>query len=215
MKKAYTLLIFDWDGTLMDSTGQIVASFQAAIAACQLPARDDARIRQLIGLGIHEAMASLYPELPTSQVMGMLAQYRSAYLAPSNNQVLYPGVLDMLHALKAQGYELAVATGKSRVGLNRVLEETGLRDFFVATRTADECTSKPAPDMVNEILWQTTTLPEQALVIGDTDYDLLMAKSAGVDAVAVLGGAHPLERLQAAQPLTVLNAAVDLPAWLR
>lgn len=213
--KPYQLLIFDWDGTLMDSAGHIVAAFQKAIIELDLPARDDRSIRELIGLGLDVAMARLYPELETDYVMKLLDAYRRGFVAASPAQsTLFAGVQDSLLVLREEQYRLAVATGKSRAGLERELQSSELAAFFEASRCADETRSKPDPLMLEELLWETGLEAEQALMIGDTEYDIAMAKRIGMPALAVDCGVHERDRLLQAGALDLIADVAQLPLWL-
>jgi len=212
----YRLLIFDWDGTLVDSIGRIVDSMRLAAAACELPRRDDASIKGIIGLGLPEAIRELYPELVEPGRAELFRRlYSEHYLAlevePSS---LFAGVADALAAFRAEGYQLAVATGKSRHGLQRVLVGYGWLDYFDITRCADETASKPDPLMLHEILAHCQVSPEQALMIGDSSFDLQMARRAGVDSVAVGYGAQPLDVLRKHGPRLAIDDFAELRAWL-
>src|SRR5699024_333999 len=204
--RRYDLLIFDWDGTLMDSAGEIVAAMQEAIRDIGLPARSDDQLRDLIGLGLHDSVARLFPDLAPEQVSRWLLAYRQRYTAPHRQSLLFEPVRDTLAQLARDGHDMAVATGKSRRGLDRVLAQVDIGDYFRCTRCADETRPKPAPDMVEDILLRTATQPARALVVGDTEYDMVMARDAGVDAVGVACGVHDAGRLHAAGALTVLDS---------
>jgi len=210
----YELLIFDWDGTLMDSAGEIVAVMQKAIQETGLPERSPDQLRDLIGLGLHEALSRLFPELDAQRLRDWLSVYRRRYMSPSSRALLFPTVQETLQQLLKQGYVLAVATGKSRRGLDRAMTQANLDGYFRYTRCADEAASKPAPDMVEDILLRAATRPERALVIGDTEYDMAMARAAGVAAVGVLCGVHHGVRLRASGASALLETVADLPAWL-
>lgn len=212
--RRYDLLIFDWDGTLMDSAGEIVSSMQKAIQDTGLPERSPDQLRDLIGLGLNEAVGRLFPELDPERVRDWLSSYRRRYMSPESKAILFESVRETLVQLDNTGYELAVATGKSRRGLERALVQTNTTRFFACTRCADEAASKPAPGMVEDILLRTATLPERALVIGDTEYDMAMARSAGVDALGVRCGVHDGARLEAAGACAILPSVADLPEWL-
>lgn len=212
--RRYGLLIFDWDGTLMDSTRQIVSAMQSAIQESGLPERSPDQLRDLIGLGLNETVQRLFPGIDPERVRNWLSVYRRRYVSPSSRAVLFESVRETLQRLTDDGYELAVATGKSRRGLERVLTQTETADFFRCTRCVDEAASKPAPGMVNAILLHTATLPEHALMIGDTEYDMAMARAAGVDALGVSCGVHGGARLRAAGACAVLTSVAELPAWL-
>ena len=218
MARQYDLLIFDWDGTLADSTGVIVDGMQRAIRALGLAARSDDAIRMLIGLGFREGLSELYPEHDPVELEAALMAYRSAQGEHAAHSVapLYEGVLDVLTALQSDGHRLAVATGKSRFGLDRAIaHHEPLERTFIATRTADETATKPNPLMLYELLAECRVPAHRALMIGDTDYDIAMAEAAGVPSLAVAGGAHPMERLRSAGALAVLDAITHLPAWLQ
>lgn len=212
----YQLLIFDWDGTLVDSIGRIVESMHRAVDACGLPQLTDGAIKGIIGLGLPEAIQVLYPELRDEVLIERLRDgYGEHYLAlerePSS---LFPGVEESLVAFREQGYRLAVATGKTRRGLQRVLEGRGWLEFFDVTRCADETASKPHPRMLHEIMGHCAVPAERALMVGDSSFDLLMARNASVDSVAVGFGAQPLESLRAHKPRLAINEFYELRAWL-
>ncbi len=215
IQRRYELLIFDWDGTLMDSAGQIVASFQTAIELLKLPARRNEQISELIGLGLTEAFSRLYPELDDTARLDVMKLYGQHYRSlPSAHAPLFAGIPDTLARLQAQGYQLAIATGKSRAGLNRALQQTGLSAYFCASRCADETASKPDPRMLEELLLHTATEPERALMIGDTEYDMAMARAAGIPALGVACGVHDKQRLLAAGAMAVVQDAAQIPGWL-
>jgi phosphoglycolate phosphatase len=212
----YRLLIFDWDGTLADSAGPIVAAMQGAIAALNLPPREDEAIRELIGLGLTDALARLYPELDTPELLRLLAQYRHRVPAALAHEApLFPGVRQTLEILHAQGYLLAVATGKSRRGMERSLRaHPYLQNLLVGSRCADETASKPDPAMLHELLEQTAVTASQALMIGDTEYDMAMAAAIGMPALGVACGVHAPLRLRAAGARAVIEDIRSLPVWL-
>jgi phosphoglycolate phosphatase len=213
--RRYDVIILDWDGTLMNSAPRIVAAMQAAIAGTGLPARSDEQIRELIGLGLDDALGRLFPGLDLESARAALAQYRQRFLAPPAEAVsLFPGVETALQQLDASGYRLAIATGKSRRGLDRELNETGLARLFGVSRCADECASKPDPQMLEEILWETGIAPERALMVGDTEYDISMAKAARIAGLGVACGVHSPGRLMAAGAHQVLSGVSELPDWL-
>ena len=211
----YALIVFDWDGTLADSTQAIALSIQAACVdmGCPAPSLDAAR--HVIGLGLHEAMAYLVPGLPTSDYEQMIQRYRAHWLPRDPQVALFPGSVAMLAQLAERGHMLAIATGKSSAGLRRALHATGVADFFAATRCADQCASKPAPDMLHELMQELVTLPEHTLMVGDTTHDLQMARHAGVDALAICHGAHARDNLAALEPLACLDDTAQLAQWLQ
>lgn len=212
--KQYGLLVFDWDGTLMDSAGEIVSAMQNAIQGVGLPERSPDQMRQLIGLGLDDVLARLFPELDPQRVRARIHAYRVRYGMQRSTAQLFAPVMDALHTLREQGFEMAVATGKSRRGLDAAITASGTRNFFSWTRCADESVPKPAPDMIEDILLRSATLAENALMIGDTEYDVAMARAAGVDAVGVACGVHDAVRLRRAGALDVLDTVEHLPGWL-
>jgi len=214
MPKRFELLVFDWDGTLMDSAGAIVASIQASCRDLGLPVPERERASHVIGLGLKDALSYAVPELPPSDYGKLAERYRHHYLARDPDIELFPGVREMLAALREQGHVLAVATGKSRVGLERVLEATQLKQYFDASRCADETHSKPHPAMLQELMQGLLIDAEATLMIGDTAHDLQMAVNAGVRALAVSYGAHPRESLTALSPLACIDTPQDLAPWL-
>tara|TARA_R110000796_G_scaffold109051_1_gene220300 strand:- start:14035 stop:14712 length:678 start_codon:yes stop_codon:yes gene_type:complete len=208
---AYQLVIFDWDGTVMDSTGRIIACMHQAGADLCLPVLEDDAVREIIGLCLPEALRTLYPGIGDRDLERMRERYAVHFVAAeASPSRLYPGARETLAALRAAGLRLAVATGKSRKGLDRVWASSGLGDSFDASRCADETHSKPHPAMVTELLTELGVAPERALVVGDTSFDLQMARDAGVDRVAVSYGAHPVDRLMNFHPLAVIDALPQL-----
>lgn len=212
----YQLLIFDWDGTLADSIGRIVESMRLAARACDLELRTDEEIKGIIGLGLPEAIRALYPGVCDPQVLRRVQLlYGEHYLAlESQPSALFPGVVESLEAFRSAGYRLAVATGKTRRGLDRVLASYGWLDYFDVTRCADETASKPDPRMLHEILSHCRVSPGGALMVGDSAFDLQMARHAGVGAVAVGYGAQPLEMLRFYEPCLAIESFLELRAWL-
>ena len=210
----YPLLVFDWDGTLIDSAPAIVACIQAACRDLGLTVPDEARASHVIGLGLKDALSYAIPGLPADDYGRVVEAYRRHFLARDPGIPLFPGAQAMLAGLKARGHILAIATGKSRAGLERALDNTGLRPLFAASRCADECASKPAPDMLSELMEELGANAVDTLVIGDTVHDLQMAAHAGVQAVAVSHGAHPRGDLVALAPLACLANIDELTLWL-
>ncbi|MDX1251690.1 MAG: HAD-IIIA family hydrolase [Gammaproteobacteria bacterium] len=211
----FKLLVFDWDGTLMDSAARIVACFNAAIMDVGLEPLPDAAIRNIIGLGLREALDQLAPGADIVLRQQLVDRYRHHYLyANQTPSPLFPGADAMVRELGEQGYFLAVATGKGRQGLNRVLEETGCKGLFHATRCADETFSKPHPQMLLELMSELNVSPGETLMIGDTEYDLQMAKNAGTVALGVSYGAHERDRLLKCEPLACLDSFEELRGWL-
>jgi phosphoglycolate phosphatase len=214
MAKTFDLIVFDWDGTLMDSTAHIARSVQAACADLGLPVPTRERASHVIGLGLLDAMRYACPGLSDASYQEMIAAFRRHYLASTQEIALFEGVQQGLAELKASGVFLAVATGMSRAGLNRSLASTGLEALFDATRTADECHSKPHPAMLQELTDQLGVFANRTLMIGDTTHDLQMANNAGTHAVGVSYGAHPLEQLEACSPLGIFDTFGALRQWL-
>jgi phosphoglycolate phosphatase len=212
--KRYELLVFDWDGTLVDSAAHIVHSIREAAVDLQLPVPSDAQARHIIGLGLGDAMAQLFPDLPADGWARVADRYRHHYLSGESAVALFPGVVEALPALSRRGHLLAVATGKSRRGLDRALGMAGLEPVFHATRCGDEGFPKPHPDMLLHLLEVFGVAPEGALMIGDTTHDLEMAAAAGVSSLAVTYGAHPAGTLRNAGALAALDAPADLFEWL-
>jgi phosphoglycolate phosphatase len=208
------LIVFDWDGTLMDSAAAIVHALQAACRDLGLDEPETARARHVIGLGLRDALQYVVPELPERDYARLSERYRQHYLAHSDEIVLFEGVVPLLEELAARGLLLAVATGKSHAGLEDVLARTGLTARFHATRTADRCFSKPHPQMLEELLEELGVSADRALMIGDTTHDLLMAQNANVAAVGVSYGAHPEAALRALQPRACLDSVPALAEWL-
>lgn len=210
----FELVVFDWDGTLMDSAAAIVQAMQAACRDLEVPEPTEERARHVIGLGLQEALRYAVPDLPGGDYVRMVERYRYHYLAGDHQLVLFPGVTSMMASLAAKGRLLAVATGKSRVGLNRALAQSGLGAFFHATRCADETFSKPHPAMLEQLLDELGVSPEQAVMVGDTTHDLQMAKNAGVASLAVSFGAHPKRVLEDEAPLACVDTPKAMAEWL-
>lgn len=218
MKSTHTgarLLVFDWDGTLMDSESQIVACLQAAGRDLDLEYRDEAACRDIIGLGLREAVNGLYPGSDDVFVARYTERYRHYWFQVAGDSRLFPGARETLESLHGEGYRLAVATGKGRAGLDKVLAATGLGELFAATRCADETLSKPHPRMLQELMDELGISPAETLMVGDTEYDMAMARSAGAGPVAVSYGVHAPERLLRHGPLACLDSIGAFRPWLR
>jgi phosphoglycolate phosphatase len=213
--KRYELIVFDWDGTLMDSAAMIVDSVQAAARDLGLEPPTDERARHIIGLGLGDALRHAMPDLPEDHYPELVERYRHHYLSRDHQLVLFAGADALIRQLSENGFRLGVATGKSRKGLDRALIHSGLGDFFHGTRCADECHSKPHPQMIEELMDEFAVSPAQTLMIGDTTHDLLMAHNAGVDAVAVSYGAHTRDNLAEVQYRYCADSVADLQAWLQ
>lgn len=214
-RKNFDLIVFDWDGTLMDSTSTIVTCIQAAARDLGLPVPDDRRAAYVIGLGLHDAMQAVIPGLEPQYYPRMVERYRYHYLAKDRGLTLFDGVRDMLTGLAHEGYFLAVATGKSRVGLNRAMDAAGLLSVFHATRCADETFSKPHPAMLQELTRELGQDMQRTVMIGDTTHDLQMATNAGAAGVGVHYGAHSVPELEALGPMFIAGSVFELHDWLR
>jgi len=211
----YKLLIFDWDGTLMDSETRIVNCLRTSIMEAGFASQSHDELKDVIGLGLREALKQLCPDQNENLIERMAETYRHAYLnidkTPSE---LFPGVKLLLEELENQGYWLAIATGKGRQGLDQVLEYTQLGGRFHTTRCASETFSKPHPQMLEEILQQLGMDTAEALMIGDTEYDMEMAKNAGMDSLAVSYGVHEVDRLLKHNPVACIDDITELPHYL-
>ena len=213
MSQNIELVIFDWDGTLFDSVGQIVASLQYAAQQFEQPLTDDAA-KSIIGLGLPEVMQILFPQVPDLQP-DILQCYADHYVANSKGDAWFSGVAELLADLKQQGLKLAVATGKSRKGLDRVLSQTNSHQIFDITRAACVTKSKPDPLMLQEILAELDVAVECAIMVGDTSYDLEMARNLNMPRIGVSYGVHSIETLQQYQPLTIAHNVQDLHVYLQ
>lgn len=215
MARQFDLVVFDWDGTLMDSAGAIVRAIMAACVDLGVAPPPEERARHVIGLGLHDALRQAVPDLAVEDYPQMADRYRHHYLSSDHELELFGGAREMVEWLATQGVFLGVATGKSRRGLGRALGYTGLGPMFHATRCADECFSKPHPAMLHELMEELGVQAERAVMIGDTTHDLQMARNAGVAGVAVSFGAHPRDVLEAEKPLACVATPAELYAWLR
>ena len=209
------LIIFDWDGTLADTTGPIIAAFRHSFRECGLPEPDADTIRSLIGYSLPQIVYTLAPEADRRTHELLIETYTASSFNPNNqNMKLFDSALPCLTTLKQQGYWLAVATGKGRSGLDKAITQTGTADFWLATTCASEQPSKPAPDMVLHLCDQLGLMPSETLVVGDTSYDLDMAANAGAAAVGVATGAHSKALLLGCKPLAVIDGLAELPPLL-
>ncbi len=216
MERPYDLIIFDWDGTLIDSIGAIVACTEAALDDLGLESPGTASIRGAIGLGLDETVRRFLPTFEPHRRQELIERYRHHWFSRFGlGSPSFAGVPQLLEELRALGYRLAVATAKGKRGLASDLERLGLGAHFEATRTAEETRSKPDPMMVEELLIELAVPHHRAIVVGDSLWDLEMARNAGVGAVGVSSGAELVERLATAEPLTVLPDVTFLPPWLR
>lgn len=213
--RRWPLVIFDWDGTLMDSIGSIEACTRAAFDAIDLPAPPGATIRGAVGLGLDQVFVHIMPTASERDQQRLVEAYRDLWIGTYRHHVaLFDGVREALTRLATAGHLLAVATGKGRVGLDRDLSVTGLDRRFHATRTVDEARSKPDPQMLLDLLDTLGVRAEDALMVGDTTFDLQAASNARMASVAVLTGAHPAAQLKSLRPEVTLPSAAALPDWL-
>ena len=212
--RQFDLIAFDWDGTLFDSTALIAGCIQAACRDLGVPVPSDRDASYVIGMGLADALAYAAPGLPPERYPELGQRSRHHYFARQHDLVLFEGTLAMLEALKARNHWLAVATGKSRRGLDEALNTVQLKGMFNGTRTADETASKPHPQMLLELMREFGVEPERTLMIGDTTHDLQMAQSAGTASIAVSYGAHTPEAFGAFGPLHVAHSMADLHDWL-
>lgn len=210
----YRLVVFDWDGTLADSAAIIVEAIQRACGDLGLSVPDDVAARYVIGLGLHDALRHVAPSLAENDYPQLSARYRVHYLGRDPEIPLFPGVERMLDSLVGRGHMIAVATGKSRRGLDRALEQNGIGHRFIATRCADEGAPKPDPDMLLHLMERLGVLPSETLMIGDTTHDLMLARNARVEAVAVAYGAHPRSALAEETALAIVDSVGELDRWL-
>jgi len=205
------LVIFDWDGTLLNSLAKISHCLQLAAADAGLERRSDDDIRGIIGLGLYEALATLYPGAPQAPLELLRERYSHHFMIKDQSPCqLYPGVQETLDELKSSGHHIAVATGKSRKGLDRVLGNLGWESYFHATRCADETLSKPDPLMLSELLTELDFPVQEAVMVGDTEFDLAMAAELGMRRIGVSYGAHPLPRLRSRDPEAIIDSMEEL-----
>lgn len=210
----YDLIAFDWDGTLFDSTGIIVRCIQAAVRDVGGTVPSDQAAAYVIGLGLMQALAHAAPDVPKEKYPELNARYRHHYTGHQNDLSLFEGVLPLLSVLKNSGHKLAVATGKSRRGLDEALNSVALKDRFDGSRTADETAGKPHPRMLQELMDEFGVTPERTLMIGDTTHDLQMALNAGCASVGVSYGAHESASFEALQPRFIAHSVQELRDWL-
>lgn len=214
MTKQFDLIVWDWDGTLADSTAMITNAIVKAAQQVGLPAITPHAASSIIGLGLRESIDVLCGDISDEQAQALATQYRVNYYAEESNIPLFTGAKDAIFALNKRGFKQAVATGKGRRGLNLALERSGLGGNFQATRTVDECFSKPHPQMLNELMDDLSVLPERTLMIGDTSYDLCMAKNAGVSSIGVTYGAQLSSQWQDLNPIEQFDDFTSLAQWL-
>lgn len=212
--KQFDLIVWDWDGTLADSTGMIAHAIVQAAEHVGLPKLAIQEAKNIIGLGLRESIHALYGDISEDKAEALAKQYRENYYAGEQTIPLFGGAQDLIAELGRQGFKQAVATGKGRRGLNLALERSGVANHFQATKTADECFSKPHPQMLDELMDLLVVTPERTLMVGDSTYDMQMAKNAGVQSLAVTFGAHESQKLLQYHPKGIFNTFSDLSGWL-
>jgi len=212
--RQFDLIVFDWDGTLYDSTALIARCIQAACADVGVPVPSDRDASYVIGMGLIDALQHAAPALPRERYAELGARYRHHYFAREHEIAFFDGALAMLQALRTRGHRLGVATGKSRAGLDRALNTSALVGLFDATRTADETASKPDPRMLHELMRELGVAPARTLMIGDTTHDLLLAANAGAESIGVSYGAHDHEAFKGYATRHVAHSVADLSDWL-
>ncbi len=211
MKNRFDLIIFDWDGTLIDSIDWIVHCLQTAGDQSGYDIPEPQAAKDVIGLSITNACATLFPDADQATLTQLTTCYQQTYLSRQlSRNDLFPGVYDMLVELKQAGYQLAVATGKTRTGLQEALTATGTENLFCITRCSDETASKPDPLMLHQIMQHTQAANERSLMVGDSTHDLQMAMNAQISSIAVSCGAHPQDTLQQYRPLMCLQQPAEL-----
>ncbi|MFD1121076.1 HAD family hydrolase [Methylophilus flavus] len=212
--KQFDLIVWDWDGTIADSTGMITQALIKAADEAGLPALSEARARSIIGLGLRESIEVLYGSIPSEQAQALITHYNRNYYAAEETILLFSGITETIASIARKGCKQAVATGKGRRGLNAALQLSGLAKYFSATKTVDECFSKPHPQMLDELMDELVVMPERTLMIGDSQYDMQMGKNAGVITAAVTYGSQTATHLQQYSPDNMFHDVAALSAWL-
>jgi phosphoglycolate phosphatase len=215
MAHRFDLIVFDWDGTVMDSTGLIADCIQLAAREMNLPVPSMDAAKSIIGLGINDSVRRLFPQLSSAEQTQYALAYRKHFVARDHEAPLYTGIRELLVDLAMPERFLAVATGKPRAGLERAFGHTGIKPHFHYSRCADEGFPKPHPDMLLKLMEFTSVEPERTLMIGDTTHDLEFAHNAGVRAVGVTYGAHRREHLEPHSTEAVVDSVAELTAWLK
>lgn len=212
---SWPVLVFDWDGTLVDSERHIVSCIAESAKVCDLPELSYDRMKSIIGLGMKEALYDLYPDITDAQILALREHYSKRFHKNEGAELsLFPGVVDVLEGLRDAGYRLAVATGKSRRGLEMAKEQTGLGVYFETERCADESRSKPHPQMLHELAEHFGVPEASMLMVGDTSFDLEMAARAGSASVGVSYGVHATEELLKHNPKRIVDDLQELIGWL-
>ena len=212
--RRFDLIAFDWDGTLFDSTAIIVRCIQEAVRDVGGTVPSDQAAAYVIGMGLMQALAHAAPDVPPERYTDLANRYRFHYMQHQDDLSLFDGVLPLLNDLRERGHLLAVATGKSRRGLDEVLHTVQLRGMFDGSRTADQTAGKPHPLMLQELMAEFDVPPERLLMIGDTTHDLQMALNAGCASVGVSYGAHEPGVFHTLRPLQVVHSVRELHDWL-
>lgn len=212
--KHYDAVIFDWDGTLMDSTFSIVESIQLASADVGLPVPSTMQASWIIGLSLESGLYKAVPELTADLMPAFIERYRHHFFQRDKSIKMFDGAVPMLAELRQRTIPISVATGKSRAGLDRVLRAVELVDYFNTTRCADETQSKPDPQMLHEIMWELDLEPERVLMVGDTTHDIHMAHNAGMDSLAVTYGAHDVPTLEKSEPTVIVESVPEMREWI-
>jgi len=210
----YKLIIFDWDGTLMDSVNKIVTSMQKTALSAQLVVPSAHEVQQIIGLSLPVAIAKLFPDISQKQCLLLTQEYKRQYAVNTTPTPLFDGATELLSALQNENKLLAIATGKGRSGLQGVLDATQTQMYFHASRTSDDAKSKPHPEMLNSLLDELNVAKEDAVMIGDTSHHLAMAQSAGIDSVGVTFGVHCCDVLKAFEPKAIVDSFSELQELL-
>lgn len=212
--KRYKAVIFDWDGTVMDSTASIAGAIQAACVDLEVPVPSAEEASWVIGLSLDKALQRCAPSLKEEHIPHFIERYRHHFFLYDQQLALFDGILPLLDDLRQREIRLGVATGKSRLGLDRVLQAHRLADRFDCTRCADESQGKPHPAMLFDIMKRLDLQPEQVLMVGDTTHDVQMAASAGVDSMAVTYGAHSKRTLLVSEPTVMVSSVREMRNWL-
>lgn len=211
----FDLIVWDWDGTIADSTGMISQALILAAAQSGLPALSEDQARSVIGLGLRESIHALFGDLSAEQAQALAANYNRNYYAGEQQIVLFAGIAELIADLHKHGVKQAVATGKGRRGLNTALHQSGLGKYFSASKTVDECFSKPHPQMLDALMDELVVMPSRTLMIGDSQYDMQMGKNAGVATAAVSYGSQSAAQLQLLQPDALFHDVASLGHWLK
>lgn len=210
----FDLIVWDWDGTVADSTGLISQALMLAATQTGLPALTAEQARSVIGLGLRESIQVLFGDIPAEQAQALAAQYNRNFYACEQQILLFDGIAELIAELHKRNVKQAVATGKGRRGLNMALQQSGLARYFSATKTVDECFSKPHPQMLDELMDELVVMPERTLMIGDSQYDMHMGKNAGVLTAAVTYGSQTAQQLSMLAPDAMFDDVHSLQQWL-